>query len=331
MGHRMSALPIAKYCGRSPVLGSQYGAGRGAVMGRAFHASTAGEPDAASLLARLTEAELEQVTQWHRPGDIEVNGGTLTYADATKEVEVALDCDGMFTADIEHATTVGHLDFAWVVERGDKKIAYVADIKRSEWTVSSGTDSLQLRTYGYAWAMRHDCDAFCVGIWAATEGEWQWSDMFDMFDDGPVIWEEIKAAATTPDEAITGTHCTGCWSRFHCAEHLLPASLPSNPDYVLAKFTEGGEGLQTQADARKALELVKAMEHVLKVAKSGTQEWARRNGGILNEDGSKRYLPIITKGRASLDAKSLKADHPDVAAKYTKTGSSFDTFRWVKA
>jgi len=330
MGHRMSSLPIAKYCGRSPVLGAEGGCGRPAIMGRAFHSSCDGSPDASALLQQLTDEECEELAGWHRPSPVEVGGVTLTYEEATRESEVALDCEGNFTTDVENALTVGHLDFAWVVDVDGKRIAYVADIKRSEWTVSDGTDSLQLQCYGLAWATLHDCDAFAVGIWAATEGTWSWSGLYDMFDDGPEIWEAVSAAAVTPDEAVTGTHCTGCWSRNRCSEHLLPAAaVASEPGSTLAQFAEGGAGIQTQGDARKALSLVKALETMLEVTKGATQDWARRNGGIVSDDGKKRYLPVMTKGRSKLDKKSLEAAHPGICQEHEKRGAPFPVFRWI--
>lgn len=334
MGHRMSSLPISRYCGHAPVLGAKGSSGRPAMMGRAFHASCAGEPDASALLARLTDKEAEEIAQWHRPADVTVGDTVLRYEDAQKEVEVALDADGMYTPDASKALTIGHVDFVWVVTLPDgTRCAFVADIKRSSWTVSDGAASLQLSAYGYACATKYECDFFVVGIWAATEGEWIWADaMVDMFSEGPGVWDLIRFAATTPDEAITGTHCTGCWDRSRCHAHLLPAQFAAdNPDSALAQFAEGGAGITSQDDARRALGLVSAMKAIVEVAEGAMKNWARREGGILSTDGEKRYLPVLTRGRVSLNRSALEGDHPGLLKQYEKRGPDFETYRWLNA
>lgn len=330
MGHRMSSLPLAQFCSVAPVLSEQYGSGRAAAKGRAFHAVCAGEEGADALLAQLTDEECQEVMGWKRPTDVVLGDVVLQYADATKEVEVAFDEDGNVTENLDDAITVGHIDFAWVTEVDGHKVAYVADIKKSEWTVTDGARSLQLEAYGLAWATKHDCDSFAVGIWAATEGTWTWSELHDMFEDAPDIWERVRAAALNMGkEACTGPHCSNCYARQHCKEHLLPAVLLDH-DTFLAKFAEGGSGLQTDEDGRKALEVIKAMEDLVKVAKKGTQEWARRRGGIVSEDGKKVYKAISTKGRKSLDEeKLLAALGTGSLDDYKKEGKAFDSFRWV--
>jgi len=329
-GHRMSSLPIAQYCGQSPALSAKYGSGRAAAMGRAFHSQTAGEPDCGKLLAQLTPEEQDEIATWKEPADVDMDRGVvLSYSDAEKEMVVALNEDGEAChEDDEDCLTVGHLDFAWIVQVEGRRTAYVVDIKRSEWTVMEGADSLQLLTYGYAYASAHDCDEFAVGIWAAVEARWQWSDMFDTSDIIAMasLWDRIQYAATN-DEVSTGAHCSGCWARTHCKEHLVPGAVGAANPAMLA--VSEGTGIIDNEMALQCVMVIKSMEDLVKVAKSQVKEYARRHGGIHDESCGKVYKPIKVGGRIGFDTKKFAKDHPEMVEEYTSRGAGHYQARWV--
>lgn len=323
MGHRMSSLPIARFCGLSPEIGKKYGAGRSAAMGTAFHALCSDEEGASKLLACLSEEELAEVTTWHRPESVtQYTEEPLTYEGADKELTVCLDIDGEWCLeDDPRCLTVGHLDYAWHVDG----VAYVVDIKRSSWTVAEGVESLQLLAYGVAYASRHECDLFRVGIWAATEGEYHWSKEYNGVLEMADVAERVVAAASNT-ETTTGPHCKGCYSRLHCPEHLAPAAVgAANP--ALAMVCEGESRLATHEQAYDALLVVQAMENLCKLAKAHVQEWGRRNGGI-KSDG-KVYRPVKTKGRARFDQQKFKAEQPETHQRYMTRGAPGESWRWT--
>lgn len=327
-GWRMSALPVAQFCGKSAELGQRYGAGRGAAMGSAFHSRCADEPDADKLAASLSHEELEEIATWHRPSDVDLGDGViLTYADADKEGTLALDLDGEYCEPKDpRCVTVGHYDFAWVVTLDGMRTAYVADIKRSEWTTSEGAQSLQLLAYGVAYASKHNCDAFCVGIFAATEGEWQWGDIHEMLFDGPAVAERVVHAALNK-EVSTGGHCSNCYVRLHCAEHLMPAEVAKHiKEFTMA--TDSAEPITTQAEALKHIRLAEAMETMAKAAKGHAREYARRYGGI--EDGDAFYGMVESKGRKSFKGTQFAEKHPELYEEFSKRGPPTFGFRWLK-
>jgi hypothetical protein len=202
-------------------------------MGRVFHATCA-DPKG-DYLTELTTEEAKTVCQWRKPVDAPLdNGIVLKYEDAEKEIEVCLDEYGDYTDDPEKALVIGHLDMAWVLDG----TAYIGDIKKSEWT-TEGPETLQLHSYGMAYAQKHDCDNYVLGIWAAIEGRWTWSNqLFDLTLGAASTWAKIARAASNEGEAVTGPHCRSCYARLHCPEHCLPAALASTD---LAPVAEGGE------------------------------------------------------------------------------------------
>ena len=155
VGNRMSSLPVSRFCGLAGKLGSQYGSGRAAAMGTAFHALCA-ENGSGDPLEGLTDKERETVLSWQQPTTLQVpDGPLLHYESADKETAVALDADGRYVPpDSPIAACVGHVDFFWHVnsaggEPSDsnklarRSVVYVADIKKSSFT-ASGPGSLQL-------------------------------------------------------------------------------------------------------------------------------------------------------------------------------------------
>ena len=312
MGNRMSSLPIAQYCSASGVLGDKHGAGRAAAVSTAFHALAAGEEHAADLVSRLSPEEQLDLAARKFPTPVSVGDVSLEWKDGHCEAEVVLK-DG------EEIVSVGHVDCFWIVDG----IAYVADIKATDWS-SSGVGSLQLQSYGLSVAEAHDCDAYCCGIWNATEGEWDWGEIHDLMDIGTMkIRERVVAAAkNTNGEYATGPHCHDCYQRLHCQEWLAPIA---NPETALAQVTTGD---LTQEKAAEALLQVKAIKDLVKLAESTLKAYADRVGGIVS--GDKVWISGPVKGRMSLDKKALEEDHPGLLDQYQKRGKDSVRYSWRK-
>lgn len=323
-GNRISLLPVAQYCGLAPVLSEQHGAGRAAAMSQAFHALCARAEDAKEKLARLTPKELAAIGTWKAPGEVKLpSGRVLKYDDAEREQPVGLTLSGEW-ADDGNVVTCGTLDFAWVADG----VAYVADIKKSSWTVS-GPDTLQLLTYGYAWAKKHGCSAFVTGLFIAETGEWVWDDSVRELDDFSSLdlWARIMYAATNrSDTGSPGDHCKNCYGRLYCPEWVLPAAAA---DTVLAPVAAGGlESL----DPEKLSELVlycQRVKGVIEKVEEQAKEMARR-GTPVSDGKGKVWKATQCKGRESLNQTRLLLDHPEMA-KYYERGQPYSQFRWSKA
>lgn len=326
----MSSLPIAQFCGMSPKL--DLGAGRAAAMSSAFHSKCANQPNAADLWNRLTVDEQATVETWKRPDDVFVNIGEKTgnwaeirlkYDAAEKEVEVALDKHaGFVEATDPSAESVGHLDMAWVVNATGHRIAYVGDIKKSEFT--STVDSLQLAAYGFAWAAKEDCDVFCTGIWAATEGRWTWGDLVYLEKQEALdLWERILAAArNTSDEYSEGPHCKGCFSRNRCPMWSLP---PSQLAGDLAPLVAGQEITRERLTDvvvayQKLKDLAEKVGPLLKDA-------ADRLGGAYDPKTDKVWKAVMKRGRESMDRALLEKELGDGAARFLKRGADYPEYR----
>lgn len=323
-GNRMSHLPVSQFCGTAAPLSERYGAGRAAMVSTYFHALCAGSSALPALRAKLTPEELEDVEEWHKPATVVLYDGaiTLDYASAEKELEVMLTEDGEHTYVADKAISVGHLDFAWPRDYQGRKVAFVADIKRTRWTVPS-PDTLQVQAYGWAYAKLIGADAFVPGIWAAQEGEWMWGQWVDMNDfDSLDLWMRIKHAALNNGEANTGPHCRNCYARMHCPEYLFPKDDRLN---ALVAFSEGIEPTPLQvADAYLAAQ---AMEDIAKRIKDNAKEYARRGGEIIAADGRKLVMSE-RQGRAGFDVKGLKAENPELAARFATRGEPYVVPAW---
>lgn len=334
MGNRMSSLNVARYCPKAPKLGAQYGAGRAALMGSAFHAMAAApnDPETHRLWCQLTEEEAVEVCRWRKPDPIELESETLRYDDSIREVALALNSvGGACEPDDPDCITVGHTDCAWVVERDWDRIAYVLDLKKTEWTVKTAPEkSLQLLAYGLAAAAKYGCDGFCVGIWACTEATYDWSGIIMVdSDEARAAWELIKHAAThTEGEARTGSHCADdCYGRLHCEEWLLPAALATQDIGALGSLVEGASGEMDNDRALSLALLSKRLEDLGKVLKDHMRAYARRHP-VIDEESGKRYAAITTKGRLSLDRAAVEREHPGLLAKYEKRGNDIVQVRW---
>lgn len=330
LGNRVSLLPFSVYCGGVAALSQEHGAGRSAAMSSAAHAKFAGDHSAKRKLAMLSDKEREVVDSWQSPATVHYcEGVTLDYASAEKEVELGLDEYGNHVSPEDEACiSVGHMDFGWVREVDGLKVAFVGDIKRTAWTTSDGPDSLQLHGYGFAFASKHNCQAYCTGLWIAEEGEWQWSrDMVvPSSERGVDLWERLYYAITnTSGEYSTGAHCRGCYSRLHCPEYSLP----------LARSLEGQSLLGRPLDSLSGPELgdlvlrIQSVEDMADKLKKEIQEGVRR-GALSAEANGKRYLPVMMPGRKKLDLDKLRGALPNLDDFYTK-GEPYDQFRWSKA
>jgi hypothetical protein len=323
----MSSLPIAQYCARGAELG-QVSAGRSAAMSSAFHACASKSPGADALLARLSDAECQEVTVWKRPATITMEAVTLDYAEAARELEVALDANGSHCkADDPACISVGHLDMAWVAEVNGHRVAYVGDIKRSSWTTTDGPDSLQLIAYALAFASLMKCTHFCCGIWAAVEGEWTWGETVDLESSRAVVLLDrvLASIQNNSREYATGAHCHGCYGRMRCPAHLMPLELAETS---LRPLTEAGsldsfKALQLKMARDRAADTIEAVDDALKA-------YVAQGGVILDQASQKKWAPVQMSGRESLDKAAVEAAGIDLAP-YVKRGKPYSQFRWVKA
>ena len=334
-GHRMSLLEITQYCALAGSLSQQYGTGRAALVSRAYHARLAGAPDAQRLFSGLTSDEADDVVEWKVPVDVILEDVVLRYEDAEKEVAVALDALGDYVdpTDTCEAITVGHLDFAWIVERKGQKWAYVADLKRSIWTPSYDPESLQLHAYGRAYAKKNECAGYITGCWAAIEGVWRWAREAYSFDEigTDLIWDKIYFAATNKGNTGTrGDYCDSCFSRLHCPEYLLPAALLETPLAALCKRT--GDGIvPTDDEASVCYDHIKAGKALFEAAEEQLKSMVKA-GAVhvyLDEDHRYQWAPVEQKGREKLDEAKLKEALGDLTP-YKTRGAPFSRFQRVK-
>lgn len=323
IGTRMSGLELSQYCGRAGSLNSA--SGRPAVMGSYFHAKMANQPDLIEWANRLTSDELEEVTEWHQPGDLVVKGwGTYCYRDARTEIVVALNGDGSFCKEgAPDCITVGHIDACWISERIDgSKLAVVSDIKKSKYTVD-GPMTLQNVAYGLAWAAKNNCTHMVLDIWAATEGEHVTSPVIDLFEEGGDLWERVKHAAMNvdPENPVMGNHCKSCYGWQRCDAYTIKAS--------------GADGMADEEEisagnAEALLMLADAHIRFGELTKKRLQLYAEHTP-ITSEDGFKRWGKTMQKGRESvMGVKKLREKLGDEEAnKLITKGVEFPRYTWT--
>lgn len=76
---------------------------------------------------------------------------------------------------------------------------------------------------------------------------------------------------------------------------------------------------------------LQTLEELVELAKKNIQEAIRRGALVVTDpETGKRYLPVMTSGRETVDVKKLKAECAD-ADRYLKRGTSFEQFRWLNA
>lgn len=327
-GWRMSLLPITQHCGMAGHLGEKHGAGRSAAISSALHALCAKQPNATELMFRLTDGERAEVLKLKAPESFEIDGQTLHYEDAEKELEVVLT-DGHG----KHVST-GHLDMGWLVAAYGLKLAVVGDIKKTQFSATSSPgESLQMIAYGIAYARSNDCDGFVCGHWNATDGVWDWGGVIQLKEPGlgtlasGLFYTEMVflAARNKSKEYAVGPHCSGCWSRMHCQEWLLPVS---DPDSALAPFAKPG-GITTD-NAYEAQQLYARGKKLIAAMKSQLEAYGDRAGGIEDGEG-KVWRRTYGRSPPRFDRKRFEVDHPGALDEYTYVHEKENKgFRWTK-
>lgn len=328
IGVRMSALPTSRYCGQAALL--DRGAGRAAALSTAWHAACANVPGSAALLAALTDEEAETVLGWNRPKIVDLPPGcdppSLDYDSAETELTVTFDELGRnVTTEDPLCLSVGHIDMGWVVKMPDgARVAYIGDLKKTEFTATEGVESLQLVAYGFAYAARRDCDFFCLGIWAATENRWTWGEPVDLESaQAAKLWERVVAAAKNKGgEFARGPHCRGCWSRFQCPAYILPPEVATGSLAIL-----DGETAITADRVASLVQDIARAEDTIKVAKEFAKDWEAQHPGQVTADG-KVWRPIQMPGRESIDRAALLKAIPE-ASKFVKQGKGYEMHKWV--
>lgn len=328
IGNRISLLPISQFCGLAAKLSEEHGAGRAAAKSSAFHATCADVPEARALFARLTPEEQEEIALWKRPTDITLGGVSLDYASAEKELFVGIDASGEY-AEPETAETLtcGSIDFAWVRTVGGQKVAYVADIKKTRWTVE-GPTTLQLLAYGWAYAKKHGCTHFVCGLWVAEGGEWIWSDEWFGVEgfDGLDTWQRISFAALNKEiTGSTGPHCQSCYGRLHCPEYTYPIAAAEDK---LAVISGELHGEIEPARLGEAIALAQQLGDVAEAFLKNAKEAVRRGAKATNAKGQ-IYKPIAMPGRESMNVPKLLQEYPE-ATRFITKGNGYSQFRWSK-
>lgn len=331
-GHRISLLGVARYCAEGPKLSEKHGAGRAALMSQVFHAKQAAEPRWREGWARLDETMKTELSAWKAPTTIVTLEGDdrveLDYQSSDKELLLGLTENGRYADPNKQDVMLrGYMDFGWVRQARGTKVAYVCDIKKSEWTTSDGPDDPQVAAYGFGYADMHGCDAFVPAIWAATEGTWEWGSWIDLESSRAAdLWATVRAAAQNRSGGfVTGQHCRGCYARLHCSEHVLPATVA---DTRLAGLDTGD---LTPETALQALLFVQSAEDVIKKAKETLQEAVRRGLEIRDPNTGKVYRATTCKGRESVSMDKLRQELGDKASAFINRGSEYTMFRWQKA
>lgn len=329
IGNRPSALPVAQFCSLSAKLGREHdGASRHAFVSSVFHAMCANAPRWREMADRLTPEEHEEMAEWREPGEIIFTDGTvLRYADAEKEITVGLAEDGShLEPGFADAMTEGTPDLYWIVESGDQKVAYIGDLKRSEFTMEDGPLNLQNLAYAFAVAAKHGATHFACGLWGLVEGQWVWSHLVDLGSREAVGYlRQVRAAAMHTDGSATmGSHCSRCYQQMRCPEYLLP---PEVGESLLAPLV-GNEVTLTPASALSLKLACDRVEKTAEFAKEILKRWADDNGGIVDEPRGKVWKSGPVAGRKSLDKTALEADNPGLLDRYTVDGKPSKRFAW---
>jgi hypothetical protein len=330
----MSSLPVLQHCGQAQIMSAREGGNANTEIGTAFHAVCAGSPNAPELVARLSDEQQGELMALIAPqpvkvGYLEGEGGTelwLTYTQAHKEVPVGLTAEGAYVPkDSPEAILDGTCDLYWVVQLNGKKVVYVADIKKSSYAAPDGARTLQAIGYAVAIASLEEADGYVTGIWDATEGRWEWTGYVDAWSEEAErnLDRVIAAAKNYGGEYIVGSHCSSCYGRPHCPQYLLPCELAET---TLAPFTQPGaitheNALEALVMAKRALDTAKRVEDLVKA-------YARGEGGLVDAKRGKVWMPVRTRGRASLDRRALERDQPDIIERYTVFGADFEQFKW---
>jgi len=339
MGHRMSSLGLAAICPLAPVLNEQHGSGISALKSSVFHALCAGDPSANTRLLALPADARQEVEHWrsaaglYGPPDIHFKamGETvvLEYRKAEKELEVALDGDGLSCSpDDPTCVSVGHLDMAWVHQFSDgTRVAYIGDIKKSQWTSVDGPETLQCHSYGMAYASQMACDGYTCGLYIAEDGVWNWSERYIELEsvEAMKLLDVIIHAATNEGQPVMGPHCQNCYGRMHCPEYMLPPT-----EDQMSALSRMRPGEIDNAKALEALQLTLRGRDVFKAAYDNLKVFAERNGGIYDPESNKRWRPIQCRGRESVDLARLRSELGQEAEVFVRRGAPYNQMKWSK-
>jgi hypothetical protein len=276
------------------------------------------------MYTRLSNEERAEVDAMKTPATIFLSDGVvLDYESAEKEIPLGLtEVCGYVPKGHPDAMTEGTADLAWI--RG--RIAYVADIKRSEYTTADGPRSLQVKGYALAFCAKHaaDVDGYATGIWAATEGLWSW-DETTMLDSDACFedWSRVRAAALHIDGDFSrGAHCRGCYGRERCPAYLVD---PKGANEAITRYMSG------DLDNGRALELLDFIERATATAKTAKEilrGYADARGGVPDGEG-KVWKQVSVSGRVSFDSTTFEKEHPEIAQQYMRTGADSVQHRWV--
>lgn len=316
---RPSSLGVAEFCPRSAELNELSGIMREAVMSSAWHAALAGND---TLIGELHPEERKEVAGYGTPTDCEVQGVTLRWADAEKELQVQV-------YDRDTLVTQGTLDGAWAVTLPDgRRWAFIMDNKRNTWTVPEGADTLQLVPYGHGYCTLRSCAGYTPGLWSGVDSEWTWGTPVDLTSPEALdLWLRLKRSAKNdarlmPDtdewrdrrRFTTGAHCLACYGRQRCPEYALLAH-------------DGPIEPTTEENATQQLLRAKALARIAEGLEDQVKVFAQRGGVVFDPATKKRFLPVQQNGRKSLDQEALTASGVDLT-KFQKVGKPFLTYSW---
>lgn len=323
MGNRMSSFPVAVHCGLSAKLGETHGASLAALQSSAYHARMAGlisgnASEYEKLWPRLTTEMREECEGWSPPNDFSLYGVDYSYKDALVEFGVTLYSDGTgvlgeVPSEEWEEYSIGHVDMAWEGEAEGRKIVVIGDAKRTRFT--SSLSSLQLDAYGWAYASAVGADGYIAGIWVLADSEWAWRNQvvwLDDLDSGDIA-QRLMAAMRNTDTAITGEHCSQCYSRGVCPEYLIPAGTlvrsidGDTPNTAFEAFETG----ITAENAKDAYELVCRAEKLVTSMRAQVKAYALESGGFGIGRGME-YSPSKYTPPPSIDTKKLKSEYPAI-------------------
>jgi len=332
IGNRPSSLPIARYCGLAPRLGAEHGAGESARLSHAFHGLCAGTL-APGEWESLTDDEQELVKSWHKPADTQpAKGPLLRYDDAEKEVPLAVYESW---APVNPATVMptlvfieGTADFLWLVNAKDgTKVVFLADIKRTRFTALDGPESLQLLCYCWMACAVFNADAYCPGLWIAEEGEWRWADRIYRVDspEGLRHLEQVEAAARNRGEAVTGSHCQGCYQRLNCPEHMAPVTEGELAPALNGQLTDETALAALLAAQRMKQQAEQAIENIKAAVLHGKVR-------VEDPEAGKRWRATVRNGRKSFNQKLARAElGEETIDRFMTNGGEYTEFRWVNS
>lgn len=188
----------------------------------------------------------------------------------------------------------------------------VVDLKSGFRPVAGPNENWQIRGYGTALCIERGASKYLPIIWqpnvsGIVRGRWH--------EDGEDFWQVIRgyrrAAMLDPELPIVGDHCMKCYQSRKCRAYMVPDSLASTE---LAPLT-GAVAL----DSTNALAVLRKYEHVKDVLRKlektvgvVIRDFARAEGGIVDEAGGKVWGPVNTRERRSVSLERVQDSAPDL-------------------